>query len=117
MFLILSFRFQEQRDDEATGFSKVREEDTYSDIHDGERKSADADSTGSYWIGRTSTQLVFRILFAIFVGIALAAASLAPGLLPNEHIECLRDEFFVQTQQVNDYFATHEAMKFAFLIF
>ena len=37
-------------------------------------------------IGTKTVQFIFRILLVICAGIALAAASLAPGLLPNDHI-------------------------------
>jgi hypothetical protein len=112
-----STKYQEHKDQEATGFSQERDDENNSDIHDGEPKSGDVEEVNNHWIGRNSTQCVLRSLFTIIVGMALAAASFAPGFLPNEHIECLRDELFVQTQQINDYFATHESMKFAFLIF
>ena len=49
--------------------------------------------------------------------IALSLASFAPGMLPEEHITWIRDEFFVHTESINQYFADHSQIKNVFLIF
>lgn len=47
----------------------------------------------------------------------LALASFAPGILPKNPVPCLRDELFVKTAGVNQYFAEHTGVKNAFMIF
>ncbi|CAI2372230.1 unnamed protein product [Moneuplotes crassus] len=68
-------------------------------------------------MGSSKCQFIFRIALVLVIGVALAAASLAPGILPNEDIKCIKDEFFIQTEGINDYFATHPIMQDAFMIF
>lgn len=61
-------------------------------------------------------QLILRILIALVAAVALAAASFAPGMLPAENIECIQDQFFITTESINKYFATHVEVKNWFLI-
>lgn len=65
----------------------------------------------------SKAQLIFRIVIVLAVGVALAAASFAPGMLPKEHIPCIRDELFVKTASINKFFANHTILKNAFMIF
>jgi len=55
------------------------------------------------------------MVFLVFV--LLAIASFVPGALPQEHISCLHDELFEQTEEINDYFSENPATKNGFMIF
>lgn len=67
-------------------------------------------------MGSSTAQFIFRITLVLVVGIALAAASLAPGILPNEDIACIKDQFFIQTEGINEYFIAHPHLQDAFMI-
>lgn len=92
-------------------------DDASDDINHSYTKTQDDQPSTTGCVGSSTTQLILRLLIVVCAGIALAAASFAPGVLPKENITCLKDEFFIQTEAINQFFATHDGVRNGFLIF
>jgi hypothetical protein len=68
-------------------------------------------------LGHHYTQLTLRISIILLAFAGMLVASLSPLILPSENIECIKDQLFIQTQPINEYFREHKNIRNAFMIF
>ena len=80
-------------------------------------KDNNSDESSKTWLSSPKVQLALRVVMILVAVIALSLASFAPGMLPEEHITWIKDEFFTHTESINQYFGDHPKVKNVFLIF